>query len=115
MHASPFPSKAKPGALPELKSSQHRGTPEQFLPVLDDAPLPPEQTKTTARHAYEADTMFTASAPSIARSLGNRDRQEQQQVLRRSRQELYSRDGTGTRIPVNMGGISSFMSYDPAL
>ena len=27
----------------------------------------------------------------------------------------YSRDGAGTRIAVNMGGISSFMSYDPAL
>ena len=85
-------SKAK-DALPELASAfSRRRTPHQFEPILNDLPMPVEASRSASRHTYEADPMFTAASPSfsssIRSSMSNRDSQEQQQVMRRTRQEL---------------------------
>ena len=77
--------------LPELASAfSRRRTPQQFSPILDDLPAPLEATRGASRHSYEPDAMFAATSPSISSSAGklNRDAREQQQVLRRTRQEL---------------------------
>jgi hypothetical protein len=85
-------SKSK-DSLPELASTlSRRRTPHQFEPILNDLPVPVEGSRGASLHTYEADPIFTATAPGISSSIrgtmSNRDHQEQQQVLRRTRQEL---------------------------
>jgi hypothetical protein len=74
-------------ALPELTNAfSRRRTPVQFSPLLDEAPPPLENSRSAARNSFVADPIFTAAAPSSSSS-SSRDRNEQQ-VLRRTRQEL---------------------------
>jgi hypothetical protein len=73
-------------ALPELTNPfSRRRTPVQFSPLLDEAPPPLENSRSAARNSFVADPIFTAAAPTSSSS--SRDRNEQQ-VLRRTRQEL---------------------------
>ncbi len=83
-------SSTKPkDALPELNGAfPRRRTPQQFEPILSDTPVPVEGSHGASRHTYEADPIFAAAAPAIRSSMSHRDSQEQQQILRRTRQEL---------------------------